>query len=241
MEDSKSCKSPNDDVVRTTYNTGYVIASYANKETEKIAAGVRVKKFEAIARSAQKKLTILRAAARLDDLMTLPGNRLEALEGDRRDSTASGLTISTGSASNGRTGTLTMSRSLPTTSRKSRASRDLLPLITPGEILREEFMEPLELSANALAQALHVPANRIQAILHGTRGITADTALRLSQYFGNSAEFWLNLQQLYELDLAKRASLAEIVRSVSRREAGKVPGAALRRGPLSADRVKATP
>jgi antitoxin HigA-1 len=87
-----------------------------------------------------------------------------------------------------------MSKSLIIT-RKHRTS-ELLPLITPGEILREEFMDPSGLSANALAQELRVPANRILAILKGTRGITADTALRLSRYFGNSAEFWLNLPEL---------------------------------------------
>lgn len=112
-----------------------------------------------------------------------------------------------------------MSRSSVTTSKGRTDQRDLLPLITPGEILKEEFMDPSGLSANALAQAVHVPANRILAILKGTRGITADTALRLSRYFGNSAEFWLNLQQLYELDAAKREKLQEIARQVVRRPA----------------------
>jgi addiction module HigA family antidote len=68
---------------------------------------------------------------------------------------------------------------------------DRLPLITPGEMLAEEFMQPLGLAANALALALRVPATRIQAILKGQRAITAGTALRLGGYFGNSAEFWL--------------------------------------------------
>jgi antitoxin HigA-1 len=112
-----------------------------------------------------------------------------------------------------------MSRPSITTNKGRPDHHDLLPLITPGEILKEEFMDPLGLSANALAQALRVPANRILAILKGTRGITADTALRLSQYFGNSAEFWLNLQQLYELDVAKRESLQDIYREVTRRPA----------------------
>ncbi len=82
-------------------------------------------------------------------------------------------------------------------------------------------MEPLGLSANALALILHVPANRIQDIVRGRRSITADTALRLSQYFGNSAQFWLNLQQNYELDQAKREKLSEIQVVVSRRTPGK--------------------
>jgi addiction module HigA family antidote len=94
---------------------------------------------------------------------------------------------------------------------------ELLPLVTPGEILLEEFLEPLGLSANALAIELRVPANRIQDIVRGCRSITADTALRLSQYFGNSAEFWLNLEQNYELDQAKREKLGEIQAQVTRR------------------------
>jgi addiction module HigA family antidote len=94
---------------------------------------------------------------------------------------------------------------------------ELLNLITPGEILLEEFMKPLSLTANALALDLRVSANRIQAIVNGQRGITADTALRLSQYFGNSAEFWLNLQQNFELEKARRESLAEIQFKVTRR------------------------
>ena len=71
-------------MIRIPYYGYYVIASYANKDTEKVAAGIRVKKFEAIARAAQKKLVILRAAARLKDLLTPAGNRLEALSGDRK-------------------------------------------------------------------------------------------------------------------------------------------------------------
>ena len=70
--------------------------------------------------------------------------------------------------------------------------------IPPGEILREELAE-LELSATALAHALKVPPNRITSILNVTRAITADTALRLARYFGTTAEFWLNLQQAYDL------------------------------------------
>jgi antitoxin HigA-1 len=96
---------------------------------------------------------------------------------------------------------------------------ELLPLITPGEFLVEEFLEPLELSTNALGLALRVPANRIQAIVNGQHGITADTALRLGQYFGTSAEFWMNLQAVYELDKAKRETLEQIRAEVPRRSA----------------------
>jgi antitoxin HigA-1 len=82
--------------------------------------------------------------------------------------------------------------------------------VRPGETLRSEFLEPLEMSANALAIELRAPANRIQGILTGKRGITADTALRLAQYFGNTPEFWMNLQQNYELEQARRGIFGEI-------------------------------
>jgi addiction module HigA family antidote len=106
-----------------------------------------------------------------------------------------------------------------TTTRKKADKESLLPLITPGEFLAEEFLEPLRLSGNALALALRVPANRIQAIINGQRAITADTALRLGQYFGTTPEFWINLQSIYELDKAKREKLKEIQAQVPRRRA----------------------
>jgi len=78
--------------------------------------------------------------------------------------------------------------------------------ITPihaGEILLEEFMQPFNLSQNALAKALHVTPRRINEIVNKKRAITADTALRLAQFFGNSAEFWMNLQNRYDLETAR--------------------------------------
>ncbi len=74
--------------------------------------------------------------------------------------------------------------------------------VHPGEVLREE-LEELGLSANAMAQALDVPANRISAILKAQRGITADTALRLSRFFGTTPQVWMNLQKTYELRVAE--------------------------------------
>ena len=84
----------------------------------------------------------------------------------------------------------------------------------PGEILLEEFMKPLGLSANALATALRVPATRIGAILNDHRSVTADTALRLARYFGTTPEFWVNLQTAHDLSLATRDSGAAIEREV---------------------------
>ena len=72
--------------------------------------------------------------------------------------------------------------------------------IHPGEILLEEFLEPMGLSQNALARGIGVPPRRINEIVHGNRRVTADTALRLGRFFGMSAEFWLGLQMDYELD-----------------------------------------
>jgi antitoxin HigA-1 len=91
----------------------------------------------------------------------------------------------------------------------------------PGEVLREEFMVPLDLSANALAHALDVPPNRITAITdtRRPRGVTADTAIRLARYFGTTPQFWLNLQSDYELSLALAEHGAEINKKVHPRRA----------------------
>lgn len=90
----------------------------------------------------------------------------------------------------------------------------LLEPITPGEILSEEFMKPLGISINALARNIGVPPNRISEIVGGKRAISTDTALRLSKYFGVSAELWLGLQADYELRMAKRTIWPVINRQV---------------------------
>src|SRR5579872_561080 len=89
--------------------------------------------------------------------------------------------------------------------------------VHPGEMLREEFMKPLEISINGLALDLHVPVTRISEIVNERRGVTADTALRLAQYFGTSADFWMNLQKSYELIVTRQKSLKTIERQVRRR------------------------
>src|ERR1700722_13356814 len=83
--------------------------------------------------------------------------------------------------------------------------------IHPGEILADE-LEEIGLSAKKLADVIEVPPNRLYQLLAGKRNVTADTALRLSQYFGMSADFWMNLQSAYELDLARRQSGKQIQR-----------------------------
>ena len=84
----------------------------------------------------------------------------------------------------------------------------------PGEVLREDFLRPPGLTANALAEALHVPAQRINAIVQERRGIAADTAMRLARYFGGDAQSWLNLQTLYDLRVAEKANARRIQREI---------------------------
>ncbi len=84
------------------------------------------------------------------------------------------------------------------------SNKDLLEPITPGEILREDFMEPLGISINQLSLDISVPPNRISRNVNGKRGMTADTVLRLERYFGVEVQFWLNLQPEYDLRVMKR-------------------------------------
>ena len=90
----------------------------------------------------------------------------------------------------------------------------LLDPITPGEVLREDFMEPLDISINQLARDLSVPPNRISEIVNGKRSISADTALRLQRYFGVEAQFWLNLQTEHDLRMMKRKIWTDIERRI---------------------------
>ena len=97
-------------------------------------------------------------------------------------------------------------------------SKKLKP-VSPGEMLAEEFLKPLGMSVNRLALELRVPATRMAEIVHGRRGITADTALRLARYFNTTPNFWLNLQASYDLAVTAEAKAEEIERTVHPREA----------------------
>src|SRR5690625_2967802 len=98
----------------------------------------------------------------------------------------------------------TMSNSSTTT------ESDLIEPIHPGEVLMEDFIEGFGITQNKLAVSIGVPPRRINEIVHGKRGITADTALRLGKLFGTTAQFWLNLQTLYDLDLAEDRAAEQI-------------------------------
>ena len=177
-----------------------MIVGYGDKRTSDFAAGKRIKAFSGFERSARLKLDRLEAAASLGDLAALPGNRFEALIGDRKGQ-YSILTINGEFASSGRAVRRDhrASRLLTITRRAAMA----VTVIHPGEHLAEE-LEALEMSAAELARKLGVPTNRVTQILNGTRSVTGDTALRLAHFFGTSAQFWLNLQNLYDLRLAQK-------------------------------------
>lgn len=160
-----------------------------------------MKAFGAIERAARLKLDRLEVATALRDLAVLPGNRFEALIGDRRGQYSirindqwricfEWLDGSPGPAN------------VEIVDYHQEDAVAVTP-IHPGEHLAEE-LRALGMSAAELARNLGVPTNRITGILNGQRGITGDTALRLAHFFGTSAELWLNLQSLYELRVAQR-------------------------------------
>ena len=93
---------------------------------------------------------------------------------------------------------------------KTKRASQKLPPIHPGEILREDYLKPLGLTAHRLAMALRVPATRIAEVIHERRAITADTAIRLGRYFNTTPRFWLNLQTAYDLSMAEARYGAEI-------------------------------
>jgi addiction module HigA family antidote len=95
----------------------------------------------------------------------------------------------------------------------------------PGEILLREFLEPLRLSQAGLARALHIPQNRVNELVRGKRGITPETAILLAEYFGTSAEFWMNLQSAHDLTKARMRIAPQSV--PARRQPGKIRGRAL--------------
>ena len=90
------------------------------------------------------------------------------------------------------------------------ASGEKMASVHPGELLKTEFLEPLDLTAYALAKAIHVPINRMTMLVKGERNITTDTALRLARYFGNSVQFWLNAQMHHDIETTKVEGLDEI-------------------------------
>jgi len=107
---------------------------------------------------------------------------------------------------------------MPTRNNAPQRKRDIPP-IHPGEILKADFLDPLEMSVNALSRSIKVPRARLNDIVRGRRGISADTAMRLARYFGVSEQFWMNLQSHYELEVAKEISGDRLDREIKPRAA----------------------
>jgi addiction module HigA family antidote len=178
-----------------------MIVSYRDKRTRNFASGKRVKAFSGIERAARLKLDRLEASVVLRDLAVLPGNRFEGLRGDRKGQYSIRINDQWRicfECSKKRPAHPTW-RLLITIRRNIMA----LNAIHPGEHLAEELKE-LGMSAAELARQLNVPTNRVTEILNGRRAITGDTALRLAHFLGTTAEFWLNLQSLYEIRVAQK-------------------------------------
>ena len=186
-----------------------MIRSFGSKDTERIWHEQYVKGIDRMMqRATLRKLELIHAAKDVEDLRILPGNRLERLVGDHRGSTASVCTRSGVSASSGEKEVRTMPNSSTTT------ENDLIEPIHPGEILMQDFIEGFGITQNKLSVSIGVPPRRINEIVHGKRGITADTAIRLARYFGTSEEFWMNLQSNCELRRERRV-LSDSVASIT--------------------------
>ena len=159
---------------------------------------------------ALRKLLILHAAVSINDLRIPPGNRLKKLDGDRKGQYSLRINnqwricfIWTDEGNAGQVEIVDYHETTSMFQRHNPMNSDRLPNIHPGEILKLDFLEPLEITSYRLSKDLGVSQTRMGEVLAGKRSITADTALRLSRYFGNSAQFWLNLQTHYDLRQAE--------------------------------------
>jgi addiction module HigA family antidote len=149
-----------------------------------------------------------------------PATGLRSLRAIEWDNGASESTIVGGFVFDGKIQMLGMSRSwIIIEKREMVMVRNKMRPIHPGEILREEYLEPMGMSVNSLAKALNVTPARINDIVRERRGITADTALRLARYFGTDARSWMNLQSAYDLRVAELTQAKRIVSTIRPRAA----------------------
>lgn len=187
-----------------------MIRLFAQRDAELLFNDSRSGGFAAIERIIRRKLCSLHAAARLDDLRIPPGNRPEALRGDRAGQHSIRVNEQWRICFIWRDGEVhVMSKSSTITDPPGPRRAGAYP-ISPGEILLEEFMKPLGITQNRLARDIDVLVSRIAGVVKGDRAITADTALRLAQFFATSPEMWMALQSDYDLRIARLASGREI-------------------------------
>jgi addiction module HigA family antidote len=181
-----------------------MIRSFGDRATEALFWDEFVRQFQSFARPAKRKLEAINAAVRLDDLKVPPANRLEKLKGNLKDFYSIRINDQwrvifrwvNGEAHDVRITDYHWEEVIM-------PANEFAP-VTPGEMIKQEFLAEYGLSQNQLARALGISPNRIADIIANRRRITADTALRLSLYFGNSPEFWMNLQTHYDVKMARR-------------------------------------
>jgi antitoxin HigA-1 len=188
-----------------------VILGYRDKKTEQFAEGEFIKAFQGFEDQAARRLSILNAAISLATLRALPGNRLEALKGDRAGQYSFGSTSNGVSVSSGRPARPARAMLKSWTITEVRRSAMFMRAVHPGEILKDELDE-LGVTPTEFARQIDVPPNRISQIIAGKRAVTGDTALRFGHWFGAEPQFWLNLQSAYELRIAEEKAGREIAR-----------------------------
>ena len=181
-----------------------MIGSFRDKTTEAVFNGESPKGFPAdLVRAARRKLRYLDAADDLGDLRSPQAIALRRRRAIATGNTRSGSTTNSGCALSGRRKARWRSGSWTITRRGTGMAKKLKPM-HPGEVLREEFLVPLKMSAGALARACGLPRTRIERIAGEQTGISADTALRLAKALGTTAQLWLNLQNDHDIQIARR-------------------------------------
>lgn len=182
-----------------------MLRSFGDKDTERVWQRRRSRRLDQpTQRAALRNLLILDAADQLRDLRAPPGNRLEKLKGDRADTYSNRINDQWRICFRWTAPDPKTSRSSTTTDGLTVRGEDMtrpdIDPIHPGEVLMSEYLEPLGVTQHRVAIAIGAPPRRINEVVHGKRGITAVTALRLARYFDTSERFWLNLQCRYEIE-----------------------------------------
>lgn len=197
-----------------------MIKSFKDEETAKLFRRQFSRKLpQDIQRSARRKLELLDGADTLQDLRQPPANHLEKLSGDREGQYSMRINDQWRMCFAWRESDVSNVESVEYHEDRT-MTEQRLPPIHPGEILLEEFLKPMNISQYRLAKDMSVPARRINEIVQGKRAISADTALRLSRYFGLSERFWMNLQGRYDLEAEKDRLAGRLEREVRAYAAG---------------------
>jgi addiction module HigA family antidote len=192
-----------------------MVKGFRCADTQALFETGKSKRFSNVAKVSTRKLAQLDAANTLSFCARHLATDSRRWRGIARVNTASGSMINSVFAFAGRLKVRPTLRLWTTTEGNSDMFKNGMRPVHPGEVLQEDFLKPLGLSANALAKALNVPAPRINDVVRKRRGVSADTAMRLARYFGGDARSWLNLQTAYDLRIAEISNAKRIVREVS--------------------------